>query len=145
MFHCSCWVSAAFIPPRAFSPSYYSVNRLHTSQTCIGKIRRKQTGNKGRYMIRIRAVHLRGGCIGTLNLRVHTEWQRPLSAVHFIMMEKLAQDHRLNMELDLQSLFGLLWTAVFIGWETLPLPPSPRIWAHIRGRYWSAKIDDISL
>ncbi len=28
---------------------------------------------------------------------------------------------------------------------TLP-PPSPRIWAHhIRGRYWSAKIDDISL
>ncbi len=25
------------------------------------------------------------------------------------------------------------------------IPPSPRIWAHIRGRYWSAKIDDISL
>ncbi len=25
-------------------------------------------------------------------------------------------------------------------------PPSPsRIWAHIRGRYWSAKVDDISL
>jgi hypothetical protein len=24
-------------------------------------------------------------------------------------------------------------------------PPSPRIWAHIRERYWSAKIDDISL
>ncbi len=24
-------------------------------------------------------------------------------------------------------------------------PPPPRIWAHIRGRYWSAKIDDISL
>ncbi len=29
--------------------------------------------------------------------------------------------------------------------ETPQLPPSPRIWAHIRGRYWSAKIDDISL
>jgi hypothetical protein len=27
--------------------------------------------------------------------------------------------------------------------ETPQLPPSPRIWAHIRGRYWSAKIDDI--
>jgi hypothetical protein len=26
-----------------------------------------------------------------------------------------------------------------------PPPPSPRIWAHIPGRYWSAKIDDISL
>jgi hypothetical protein len=24
-------------------------------------------------------------------------------------------------------------------------PPFPRIWAHIRGRYWSAKIEDISL
>jgi hypothetical protein len=24
-------------------------------------------------------------------------------------------------------------------------PTSPRIWAHIRGCYWSAKIDDISL
>jgi hypothetical protein len=23
--------------------------------------------------------------------------------------------------------------------------PSPHIWAHIRGRYWSAKIDDISV
>ncbi len=26
-----------------------------------------------------------------------------------------------------------------------PPPPPPRIWAHIRGRYWSAKIDDIFL
>ncbi len=26
-----------------------------------------------------------------------------------------------------------------------PPPPPPRIWARIRGRYWSAKIDDISL
>jgi hypothetical protein len=27
--------------------------------------------------------------------------------------------------------------------ETPQLPPSPRIWAPIRGRYWSAKIDAI--
>ncbi len=47
------------------------------------------------------------------------------------------QKHRLNMELDLQSLFGLLCAC---NW-----PPSPRIWAHIRWRWWSAKIDDISL
>ncbi len=26
-----------------------------------------------------------------------------------------------------------------------PQPPPPRIWAHIRGRYWSTKVDDISL
>ncbi len=34
-------------------------------------------------------------------------------------------------------------TAVLSGWD--PAAPPPRIWAHIRGRYWSAKIDDISL
>ncbi len=38
--------------------------------------------------------------------------------------------HRLNMELDLQSLFGLLCTAELIGRD--PHPP-PRICAHIRG------------
>jgi hypothetical protein len=26
-----------------------------------------------------------------------------------------------------------------------PPPPLSRIWAHMRGRYWSAKIDDRSL
>ncbi len=29
--------------------------------------------------------------------------------------------------------------------ETLQLPPSHHVWAHIRGRYWPAKRDDISL
>jgi hypothetical protein len=32
-------------------------------------------------------------------------------------------------------------TAVLIGWS----PATPHVLAHIRGRYWSAKIDDISL
>ncbi len=45
------------------------------------------------------------------------------------------------MELDFQSLFGLLCSLA----ETLQLHPSPRIWAYIRGRYWSTKKDDISL
>jgi hypothetical protein len=53
----------------------------------------------------------------------------------------MALTHRLNMEVALQSLFGLLCTAVL----TPQLPPSPRIWAHIRGRYWSAKMDTTSL
>ncbi len=45
------------------------------------------------------------------------------------------------MELDPQSLFGLLYKAVPVGWGPL-FPPHPRVWAHIRGRYWSAKIDN---
>jgi hypothetical protein len=53
--------------------------------------------------------------------------------------------HRLNMELDLQSLFGLMCTAVYSLAETPQLLQSPRIWAYIRGRYWSAKIEDVSL
>ncbi len=49
----------------------------------------------------------------------------------------LTSRHRLNMELDLQSLFGLLWTAVLIGLD--PVTLTPRIWAHIRGRYLVSK------
>jgi hypothetical protein len=46
------------------------------------------------------------------------------------------------MELDLQSIFGLQCKAVYLLAETPQLLPSPRIWAHLRGRYWSAKMDD---
>jgi hypothetical protein len=52
--------------------------------------------------------------------------------------------HRLNMELDLQSLFGLHVNSC-THWLRPRNSPSPRIWAHLRGSYWSAKIDDISL
>ncbi len=48
--------------------------------------------------------------------------------------------HMLNMQLDLQSFFGLLCTA-----ETPAASPLPQHWAQIQGRYWSAKIDDISM
>ncbi len=41
-------------------------------------------------------------------------------------------NHMLELELDLQSLFGLLSTTVLIGWD----PPYPLIWAYIRGPYW---------
>jgi hypothetical protein len=49
---------------------------------------------------------------------------------------------RLNMELDLQSLLGSCVQLYSLA-ETPQLPPSPRIWAHILGRYWSAKVDAI--
>jgi hypothetical protein len=55
-------------------------------------------------------------------------------------------EHRLNMELDLQSLFSLYKHSCthWLGPHN-PSAPSRRMWAHIRGRYWSVKIDDISL
>ncbi len=53
------------------------------------------------------------------------------------------------MEVDLQSLFGLYvtWYAQLYSLaETRQHPPpSPRIGTYMRGRYWSANIDDISL
>ncbi len=35
---------------------------------------------------------------------------------------------------------GSMCTAVLIGWDPA-IPPPPHIWAHLWGRYWSAKID----
>jgi hypothetical protein len=52
--------------------------------------------------------------------------------------------HRLNTELDLNSLIGL-HVHSFTHWLRHRKPPNTRIWAHIRGRYWSAKIGDMSL
>jgi hypothetical protein len=48
------------------------------------------------------------------------------------------------MELDLQGLFGLLGIAVgtHCHWLIPRNTPVPRIWAHIRGRYWSVKVDE---
>ncbi len=57
-------------------------------------------------------------------------------------------NHRLNMEVDLQSLFGLhvTWCAQLYSLaETSHLPPPPAFGLVLRGRYSSAKIDDISL
>jgi hypothetical protein len=52
------------------------------------------------------------------------------------------------MELDLQNLFGL-HVHSYTHWltETPQLPPPPPAFGiiYIGGRYWSAKIDDISL
>jgi hypothetical protein len=49
------------------------------------------------------------------------------------------------MELDLLSLFELHMLGCTHWLRPPAAPPSPRIWAHIRERYWSTKIDDISL
>ncbi len=52
-------------------------------------------------------------------------------------------NHRVKYKVDLQSLFGLhVHSCTHWLHETRN---SPRIWAHIRGHYWSANINDISL
>jgi hypothetical protein len=54
--------------------------------------------------------------------------------------------HRLNMELDPRRLFGLhVYSCTHWLRPRDSPPPHPRIWAQIRGRYWSAKVGDISL
>jgi hypothetical protein len=50
-------------------------------------------------------------------------------------------EHRFNMELDLPK---FLWAPCAQLYWLRPRNPSPLILADIRGRYWSAKIDDIS-
>ncbi len=49
--------------------------------------------------------------------------------------------HRLNIELVYLGSSIQLYSLA----ETRNTPPPPCIWAHVRGRYWSAKIDYISL
>jgi predicted RNase H-like nuclease (RuvC/YqgF family) len=62
----------------------------------------------------------------------------------------VAENHRLNIEVDLQCLFWLNVTCDvhsrthWLETQQFPPPPSPRIWSRIGGRYWSAKLDDIS-
>ncbi len=63
----------------------------------------------------------------------------------FPLLRRKLWRHRLNMELDLQSLFGLdvTWCSHWLR----PRNPSPPLAFGLtyEGRYWSAKIDDISL
>ncbi len=49
------------------------------------------------------------------------------------------------MVLDLPEVYLGSCVQLYSLAETPQLSPYPRIWAHIRGRYWSDKIDDIFL
>ncbi len=63
--------------------------------------------------------------------------------IRCLAKDRVAVLNRLNLSLDLQSL-GTPCAQLYSLAET-PQSPPPRIWAHIRERYWSAKVDDISL
>jgi hypothetical protein len=56
----------------------------------------------------------------------------------------MSYKHRLNMKVDLQSFWGSMSRDVHscTHWVRPSNPPSPRIGALIRGRYWPAKIDE---
>ncbi len=88
---------------------------------------------KYRPMSNLRAPGQRPDCAGVRGERVRTD---PVILV--------LPEHRLNMELGLQRLFGLHVHSC-THWLRPRNPPPPRISAPIRGRYWSTKIDDISL
>jgi hypothetical protein len=78
-------------------------------------------------------------CDARVGLNLHLRHSPAKHKRDYISMTMSDTDtNRLNMELDLQSLFGLDRHRCTHGLR-------PRIWTHIRGRYWSAKIDDISL
>ncbi len=55
--------------------------------------------------------------------------------------EHQRREHKLNMEQDLQSLFGLHVYSCTHWPRPRDSTLSPRIWAHIRGRYWSGSIE----
>ena len=83
---------------------------------------------------------------GLMNMMVVATEQNPARLGSTVQAVRLQVNHRLNMELHLQSLFGLHVHSCthWLRPRNSP-PPSPTIWAHLWGRYWSAKIDDISL
>ncbi len=66
----------------------------------------------------------------------------PRDSVVFLHLSK-SITHRLNMEIS-KVYLGSMCRAVYSLAETPQTPPPP-FWAHIQGRYWSAKKDDISL
>jgi hypothetical protein len=75
---------------------------------------------------------------------VYEIW-RVVRAPNALVSTVVGSNHRLNIELDLQSLLGL---HVHSCTHCLRPPASPtpsHLGSYIRGRYWSAKIDDISL
>jgi hypothetical protein len=69
---------------------------------------------------------------------LHMEWENQAWVDGANSCTLQAKSHRLNMKLDLQSLFGLLCIQLHLLSETPQPPPpplAPRIWVHIRGRY----------
>ncbi len=67
-----------------------------------------------------------------------------IGPVNLFGFVRLCVEHMLNMSQISKVYLGSCVQLYSLA-ETPQLPPSPRIWAHIRGRYCSDKIDDNSL
>ncbi len=50
----------------------------------------------------------------------------------YMTLHPIPSEQRLNMVLDLQSLFGLLWTSVLIGWDLATPPLNPHLSLYTR-------------
>ncbi len=103
------------------------------------------------------AVYLEhpGECRGGSVLRVvRTNIKRSVG-VQFLLPPVQSEvtrtmDPRLNMQLIESPKFiwapcAQLYSLAETETTQPPPPSSSRIWAHIRGRYWSAKVDDVSV
>ncbi len=84
------------------------------------------------FLILLAGMHVLATLSGFEDVWNRTHWA---AAVPF--------SHRLNIWRKISKVY-LGSCAQLYSWAETPHPP-PRIWAHIRRRYWSAKIDDISL
>ncbi len=128
----ACWL--LLTEARRLCTERFSWNRelLNVDSSTIASYNSVQMRPQVKYGVRSQKVYL-----GFMSRDVHicTHWlpSPPVTVYRW--------GHRLNIELDLKSLFGLLCTAVLIGWDPAT-PPTPRVGPHIRGRFWSAKIDD---
>ncbi len=70
-------------------------------------------------------------------------WKITKSCCKNRQRHNFSSDYRLTMELDLQKILWAPCAQLYSLAETLQ-PPPPLPWAHLRGCYGSAKIDDIS-
>ncbi len=110
-------VFSGFYPLILGSEGLISSVLIACGSACIWKKRQLDTGtgylsfSVGRYLTLI------------LN-KDYKFWRYQVYSCHKVSNRRReSYEHRLNMELDHQSLFGLLYTVVLIGWDS-PSPPA---------------------